>query len=151
MEKKRLVVKKEDRDLYVELNKIFMWNLDEENNLNERKILLNFSRDESVPHLNEIKVVEMDYQVSVIPLGVALIPAYLAFILMTVVLFIFIFNREILKPLILMGCFLFPDFALLGLAVFLTYLRNKQIEKCHLNKAELLKNAKTKVDEILSK
>ena len=61
MEKKRLVVKKEDRDLYVELNKIFMWNLDEENNLNERKILLNFSRDESVPHLNEIKVVEMDY------------------------------------------------------------------------------------------
>ena len=151
MEKKRLVVKKEDRDLYVDLNKIFMWDLDEENNLNDTKILLNFSRDDSTPHINEIRAIEAEYKVAVIPLSVALIPAILAFVLMTVVLFIFIFNKEVLTPVILVCCFLLPDFLLLGLTTYLTYLRTKQVEKYHLNKSEFLKQAKQKVDSVLNK
>lgn len=151
MEKKSLVVKNIDRDFYVELNSIFFWKLESENNLNDTKKVLNFVRDDTIEKLNEIKVVEMDYKCKVIPLVLALVPAILAFILMTVSLFLFIFKREVLTPLVLSLGFLVPDFILLGITVFLTYMRTKQIERYVINKSDLFKEAREKVNNIVNK
>ena len=151
MEKKRLVLKNIDRDFFVELNSIFYWKLESENNLKNAKKVLNFVRDDSISNLGEIRVVEMDYKCKVMPLFLALIPAVLAFALMTVALFLFIFKKDVLTPLVLSCGFLLPDFLLLGVTVFLTYSRTKQIEKYVINKSDLFKEAREKVAKIVNK
>ena len=148
MEKRNLTIKKQDRDLYVKINEVFYWKLDEEITLKNEKILLKFSRDENIENLNKIKVVEMDYQPHIFSLIFVIIPAILAFILMTVALVIFFVDKSILKPLTLTTCFLLPDLALLGVAVFMSYLRNQQMSKYHINQDEFIASARKKISEI---
>lgn len=148
MEKKNLTIKKQDRDLYVKINEVFYWKLDEEITLKNEKILLKFSRDENIENLSKIKVVEMDYQPHIFSLIFVIIPAILAFILMTVALVIFFVDKSILKPLTLTTCFLLPDLGLLGVAVFMSYLRNQQMSKYHINQDEFIASARKKISEI---
>ena len=147
MENLSIKVRKEDRDYTVALKTVFKWNLTSENNLKNGKIELNFTRDEQTLNLEKIKVIEMDYQPFIISIIWTILPAIFAFAILTFELFLFIFNREALTAPIIFTFIGVVAVLLMG-SVGLTYLRLKQLEKWLVNRVELLKEAKQKVDNL---
>ena len=83
MEKRRVIISKFDKDYELKKRSIFLWNLESEKSLENDKIELIFVRDESLPKLEQIRMLEMDFGDHFIPMPLCIIPAALAFVIFT--------------------------------------------------------------------
>lgn len=151
MEKRRLEVGKDSIGYIKEIYSIFMWNLVSEKPINDQKIELNYERDDSIPHIQGLRVIEEEFQPKILPILVTFIPTVLALLIMTVVLVIFIVNKELLSPKILILAFMLPSSLLLAIGVLLNYLRSKQYRKYYIDNALTIQEAKDRVNKLLKK
>lgn len=151
MENKKLIVEKHDKEFVVKKMRTFLWNLDSENVLNEQKIELNFSRDDSLPYLTNIKEIEQNFKDKIIPLWLCIAPVILAFILFTTFFICFLVDKANFDKVQGFLVFFIPGGLLMILAVFLVNKRMNQMREFINNKDILLKKAQNKVEEIIQK
>ena len=151
MEKRRLEVGKDSIGYIKEIYSIFMWNLVSEKPINDQKIELNYERDDSIPHIQGLRVIEEEFQPKILPIFVTFIPTILALITMTIALIIFILSKELLSPKILILAFMIPSSFLLLIGVGLNYLRSKQYRKYYIDNASTIQDAKDRVNKLLKK
>ena len=121
MEEKRITVENLNKDLVIAKYKIFDWKLKEEQNGFYFSKLI-FERDEQTPYYQELKKLEAQYgEVKSIPFIAILIPSVLAVIIITVLLILFITNKEVAKAY--WAAFIVPAGISLITAMVFTFLK----------------------------
>ena len=148
MEKLVIKVSFPEKSDAIRCHELFSWKLEKEEKLDVNKYVLEFSRDENLPHLNEIKKLEKDFfKLSKIPLwSLAILPVVII-VYLTVFMILFMTKtldvEQMYKSIILSV----PPAIFLLITMLMTFLRNKDIQKYILEHDERYKIYLEKVKE----
>lgn len=123
MEEKVVKTNAENRDLVISKARLFEWNL-----IKEENGKLYFARDNETPYYQDLVKLELEYgEYRFLPFASLIIPAALAFICVTVLLILFFAQRDFAKNF--WYIFIIPSGISLIIAVILTFLRMKTLDK----------------------
>ena len=148
MEKLTLKVSFPEKADAIRCHELFSWKLEKEEKLDVNKYILEFSRDENLPHLGEIKKLEKEFfKLSKIPLwSLAILP--IVIIIYLTVFMILIMTKVIDVPQLYKSIILsVPPAIFLLITMLMTFLRNKDIQKYILEHDERYKIYVEKVKE----
>lgn len=123
MEEKVVKTNAENRELVISKACLFEWNL-----IKEENGKLYFARDNETPYYQDLVKLELEYgEYRFLPFVSLIIPAALAFICVTVLLILFFVQRDFAKNF--WYIFIIPSGISLIIAVILTFLRMKTLDK----------------------
>ena len=127
MEEKVIKASKENRDLVIDKHKLFEWKVDKEE-VKGTQSVLTFSRDNEVPYYRQLVELENQFpEYKFLPFILIIIFAALAFISITVLLIVFLANRDLASTYWL--AFIIPSGVFLVIAMVFTFLRMRTLDK----------------------
>ena len=131
MENKIIKTNRVNRDLEVSKARLFLWQIQKEERKGN-KILITLSRDNEVPYYQELVKLEEEYgEYKFFPFIAIIIPAIIAFLIITGLLIVYIISSDIAKNY--WYAFLIPSAVCLFISMVLTFLRMRTFDQI-LNK-----------------
>ncbi len=127
MEQKTIKVSQENRDLVVSKARLFEWKIEKEE---KQKFgsLLTLTRDNETPYYSELVKLEEEYgEYKFLPFFVILIPAIMAFLIITALLIIFFAQKDFARQF--WYIFVAPSGLFLLVSVLLTFLRMRILDQ----------------------
>lgn len=150
MERKIVKTPLNSKAYEIKQNDIFAWSVEKEEMINEHMICLTFVRDENLPHLEEIKGLEKQFnKVSKIPLWLLVIFTILTVTFFTIFLIIYFVNgRDVDMPLMFFSLLL-PGIVCLFALGALGMIRTKDTTKYISSSVERFEKYKAAVTALL--
>lgn len=117
-----------------------------------RKVIITFSRDESLPYINEIKKLEEQYPNYMVGTMLpTLICPVISFVLLTVFLVVFFVTKPNFNLPLFFCALMIPAILLLAVSVIFMILRVRKLSKIEKEKPFIDKEFREKVNQIISK
>ena len=149
MEEKTVITNPNNEKLVLDKHFLFLWKCEEKKVIGNN-IELRFSRDDSVPYIEDLRKLENEFGEYKIKsmLPTIILPA-IAIVLFTVFLIVFLFNRENFNFLTYFLALIVPALILIMGSVVFMVLRTRTINKIAREKPEKEREYQQKINELI--